>query len=108
LNEKLGAGLVDAMPADDLVILKNELKSIMDEQSAILMEKSVLLDSSLESQLNVYVFTYMAALITERCNNEQWVQAWPTYDDFIKEPDALVNQAVWYASIMYRNEAPLE
>lgn len=110
LGEKLGKALVDKKDTAELEIYKKEIEKIIVEQNEILMRKSALLDSSIESQINVFVYTYLAYLTTDKYvhgadlgegNKEPdpgWQLAWNSYDEFLKQPEGLVNKATWLAT----------
>jgi len=113
---KLGKALEDRVATEELEIFRKEIETIIASQSEIVMRKSILLDSSLESQINIFVYTYMAYMITEiyikgkdlgEGNKEPdlgWQKAWANYDDFLKEDEELVNKTVWYSTLITRNE----
>ena len=113
---KLGKAFEEKRTTEDLEVFRKEIEKILSEQNEVIMRKSVLLDSSIESQINVFVYTYLAYLITEIYvygkdlsdgNKEPdlgWQKAWANYDDFLKEDEELVNKVVWYSTLLSRNE----
>jgi hypothetical protein len=117
--KKLGKALAEKKSNDECEPFVKEIKILDEELKDIIIKKSVLLDSSLESQLNVYVYTYLGYLITEKYvkgkdlgegNKEpdlEWVNAWSSYSDFIKEDEDLVNIIVWYTTFFSKDEIPL-
>ena len=105
-SAKLGAGLAENKSKEELDIYKVELESIILEQNRLLMQKSVLLDSTIEAQINVFSFTFLAALITERKDGELWVKAWSSIEQFIKESEQTVNTVIWHVAIVSKNEIP--
>jgi len=116
---KLGKALEDKRPTEELEVFKKEIEKVIVDQSEIIMRKSILLDASLESQINVFVYTYLAYLIAEvyvhgkdlgNGNKEPdsgWQKAWVNYDDFLKEDEELVNKVVWYSTLISKNEVNL-
>ena len=112
INMVLGKLLTENRPEVELLPHKQELEKIADELNKLLLKKSSYLESSVESQMNVFTYVYMGALITERQENvadgtadtTKWIPAWKTYDDFTKEPEIVVNQVVWYSSLVSRND----
>lgn len=107
LQWKLGKALEDGKPREELEIFKKEIENLLTEQTQIVMTKATLLDSSIESQLNVYIFTYLAAMITEKCVDGQWLQAWPDYEALINQHEELVNRVVYYASVVSKSDLPV-
>jgi len=104
---KLGKALEDKRPTEELEVFKKEIEKVIVDQSEIIMRKSILLDASLESQINVFVYTYLAYLIAEIKVGEEWQKAWANYDDFLKEDEELVNKVVWYSTLISKNEVNL-
>jgi len=109
IDKKLGKALEDKLPESDCEILAEEIKKLQAEQQTVMMEKSVLLNDSLESKLNVYSYTYLAYLITEKNISEDpekpnWIKPWKNYDEFIKEDESLVNVLVWFTMFVARDE----
>jgi len=105
--EKLGKGLVEKRDEKDLEIYKKEIEKVIVEQDALLMQKSALLDSSIESQINVFVYTYLAYLTLEKRVEEDWVKAFDTYENFLKSDETLVNKATWVTTFVNRTEVPV-
>ena len=106
LSYKLGKAISENKSTEELQIYKKEIEKIVQEQQRIMIEKSLLLDSSIESQINVFVYLYLTALITEKCISEtgNWIKAWPQYEDLIKEDESIVNKAVYYTTLIARND----
>lgn len=104
LSLKLGQALTEGKPKEELDVFKKEIDFIVGKQSDLMIKKSVLLDASLESQLMVFIYTYLGYLVTQKLENDKWVTAWATYDDFLKEEESVVNKVVWYSSLLTKNE----
>ncbi len=103
---QLGQLIKDKKSEDDLKVLRNEIQSLYESQQEIYMKKAVLLDSSLETQVNIYVYTYLAFLITEKSVNGEWVKAWNTYEEFLNCEEQIINTTVQYSSLLSRSETP--
>ena len=109
VDKKLGKALEDKLPNTDCELLAAEIKKLQEEQQTVMMEKAVLLTDSLESKLNVYSYTYLSYLITEKNISEDpekpnWTKPWKDYDEFIKEDESLVNILVWFTMFVARDE----
>jgi len=112
-NMKLGKLLSENRPESELLAYKQEIERINGEQNQLIMKKSSYLENSIESQVNVFTYVYLASLITEKLVQAEsesvgasWATSWASYEDFIKEPEVTVNKVVWYASLISRNDLP--
>jgi hypothetical protein len=101
---KLGQAIKENKDNAELETYKDEIQKITNQQQEITMKRAILMDASLESQLNVFVYTYIAYLVTEKKENDVWVKVWNTYDDFLNCEETLINLAVFYASFLTRIE----
>jgi len=110
----LGKRIKEKKPKEELDKFRDEIKTINEKIQEVSMKKAILLDSSIESQLNVYVYTYLAYLITEKSiegkdldkgekESKKWEKAWKSYDDFVNQDETLVNRTVWYTTIIAKN-----
>lgn len=111
LSARLGKAIVENKSQPELDAFKKEIDSIASEMQELMVRKTVYLDSSLESQLNIYVYTYLAYVLAEKETRPAegqvvWVKAWESYDQFLNEKETLVNLTVWYATLVGRNEVP--
>lgn len=111
LAEKLGKALADKKPENELEVFTKEITRIISEQSELIARKTVLLDSSIEAQINVFIYTYLAFIITERFFPEgkeegKWDRPWNSYQEFLNEEEDLVNTVVWYTATVAKSEIP--
>ena len=106
LSLKLGKAIADKSPEDEFKSFRDEIKNVIEEQNEIMMRKSILLDASIESQVNIFIYVSLAQLLIEKDVDGNWIQAWVSYDDLIKEEEELVNLAVWNATLIGRSELP--
>lgn len=113
LLNKLGEALTKSKPKEELDVFRKEIEKINTDQQEIMIRKSVLLDTSIEAQINVFVYTYLSYLITERFypgtepSADKWEKAWNSYEEFLAEDEVLVNLVVWNATLLTRSEIPL-
>jgi len=114
----LGEAIKGNKPQPEIDALESEVKALYDRQQELSMKKAVLLDTSLESQLNIHVFTYMAYVITrKKIGGEllddgtlaeiKWEIVWDNYDGFMGESEELINMAVFYTSLLAKTEASI-
>jgi hypothetical protein len=103
---KLGEGLKQLLPDTELKTLKDEIQSILKEQQELTLQKILYLDSSVESQVNIYVFTYLGFLLTERQDGGNWVRGWIDYEEFMNQPDSLINTITFYVTFVSQAELP--
>jgi len=101
---KLGEALKENKEEPILENLRDEAAKIIGRQQHIDIEKSLLLQNSIETQLNLYTYTYLAYLVTEKFVNDVWIKGWNTYDEFCKEHEELVNKVVWHSTLLTRIE----
>jgi len=81
LMEKLGKMIADDKIKSEIDKLKEEVKNLIAQQQENAMRRAVLLDTSIETQVNVHVYTYIAFLITEKKQDDKWIKAWNTFDE---------------------------
>ena len=103
---QLGKAIKDKQPENELEILKKEIEKIQKEIQTLVAKKAVLLESSIETQVNVYVFTYIAYLTMLKKEGDKWVKAWEKYDDYINADEDLVNLSVFYTSLFPKMPVP--
>jgi len=101
---KLGQALKENKENTELTTYKEEIQKINAQYQEITLKRTVLMDISLESNVNVFVYTYLAYLTIEKKENDVWVKAWLTYDNFMDSEESLINTSVFYASFLSRIE----
>ena len=101
---KLGQSIKENKQNEDLVTYKTEIQKINTQYQELTMRRAIYMDISLESNVNVFVYTYLAYLTVEKKENDVWIKAWTTYDDFMSCDESLINLAVFYASFLSRIE----
>jgi len=101
---KLGKLLEENKDSTDIEVYKKEIEQINAELDNIMMRKIILLEPSIESQINVFFYSYLAYVVTEKLDNEKWIKAWSNYEEFLKEEEELTNYATFCATIIFRNE----
>ena len=101
---KLGQAIKENKGNEELVTYKEEIQKINIQYQELTMKRTIYMDISLESNVNVFVYTYLAYLTIEKQENDTWVKAWKSYDEFMNCEESLINLAVFYASFLSRIE----
>ncbi len=116
---KLGKLLADKVgETKEVKVYKAEIEKINDAQQTLSFKKTQLLGYSLESQSLMHTYSYLTYLVTEKLvkgkdlgegNKEadKWVRAWKSFDEFMNSPEALVNKAAFYATIIVKPDMEL-
>lgn len=97
---KLGELLAKKAKDSDLQVFKDEISRISEEQLGINIRKTNLLQYSVEQQALVYVYSFLTFLITEKYENDVWVKAFNTFDDFLNASEDLINKASAHATLI--------
>ncbi len=106
---KLGEAIKNKKPENELKKYQEEINQLEFKQKEIGAKKAILLDTCIETQIIVYVYSYLSFLITEKYDekNKKWVQAWSNYEDFINTDETLINKTTYYVTLLARNELSL-
>lgn len=101
IQYKLGEFIVNKEADTDLKSLKEEIISIVNEQSKISVERGTYLEFTLEGQLMVFLYSYLAYLITEKKDGENWKKVWNSYQEFENENNQdLIRKSSFYATLV--------
>ncbi len=105
LKEKLGKALVDGVSEGDLKVFKDEIKSIIDEQTELSIKRFSYLQFSLENQLKMYAYTYITILVVLEKKEDKWVKVWNTFDEFENyEDEEFINTISFYTGLILKDE----
>ena len=104
LMMKLGEALKAQAPDNELQLLKTEIKKINERVQEITIQKILYLDSSIESQVEIFIYTYYGFLLTDKKVNDAWVKAWSTYEDFMDSSESLINTITYYVSFIAKTD----
>ena len=97
---KLGEEIKNNSPEDVLKLLKNEIELINSEIQELSIKKSMLLEVSIEQQLNIFMYTYFTYLLLEEKEGENWVRVWDTYEEYENGNSEVINLASYYVTMM--------
>ena len=111
LNMKLGKALKDKANDKELTTYKNQISDLTDKQKDISIKKTNYLTYSLENQVNLYSYSYLTYLSSEKLekgkdlgegNKEQdkWVKVWNNYDEFLNSEEELINLLAFRVTIL--------
>jgi len=104
---QLGQALKEKKSDAELKTLRDEITNLISGQTEISMRKLVLMESSIETQLQIYVYSYLAYLVVEKKEGENWIAPWKSYEEFLNQNEVLINKVVYNASLFVRNEIEL-
>jgi len=103
---KLGQALKEDKQ-EELDVYKKEIETLNTEVRNLNLQKIMYLELSVESQVMVHVYTYLAFLCTMKKEGETFIRAFNTFDDFKSISNDLMNIIVFYSSFMVRNDIKL-
>lgn len=101
---KLGGEIKNNSNEETLQTLKKEIEELNTEIQVLSVEKSSLLEVSIEQQLLVFVYSYFVYLITTKKEGERWIKVWNNYDEFMNSKQALINRLSYYVTMIIGSE----
>jgi len=104
LKLKLGKGLKEKKPKNELKVYHDEIYKIDLSQKELSFRKAKLLEISIENQLDIMIYSYLTYLISEKLVDEKWVKVWNSYEEFKNSPDDIINKVSYYAVLIIQNE----
>jgi len=94
---KLGEALEKDESDSILNTYKNEISELIDEIYILTIQKSTLLENSFEKALENYVIKFLSWLSLERKENETYIKAFDSIEDYLKSDDELISKSITYA-----------
>jgi len=104
LNLKLGKALEEKKSEPELKIYRDEIEKINEQIELLSIKKTNLLEYSIERQTFIFLYTYLTYLITEKKENDTWVKAWNSFEEFQNCSEDLVNLVSFYAAAMFQQD----
>ncbi len=104
---KLGEALAKKKPDAELQIFKDEIDKINLQTQPITIEKSSLLELSIENQVTIFVYTYLTFLISEKLVDKKWIRIWNSHIELLNDKTPLVNKITFYSTILINDELNL-
>jgi len=97
---KLGEAIKEKAPVPDLETFKKEIEVLNDEIQNLSVEKTRLLEYSIEQQVMIYTYSYLTFLIGEKKVGEEWIRIWNTWEEFEEDKDKIANRISYYCTLM--------
>lgn len=97
---QLGGALKLGHSESELKILEAEIKVINFEIQEKSIERSGLLEISLEQQLLIFVYTYFVFVLAEKKEGDNFIKLWNTYDEYENADIELINKFSYYSTMM--------
>lgn len=105
LQYRLGEMIVKNSPESDLKDMREQIVELTDEQSVISVEKNMYLEFSLETQLLIYLYLCLTAMVTRKKVDEKWEKIWSSAEDLENcENEILIKKASFYTTIVSTEE----
>lgn len=100
-NFKLGLAIHNNSPEEMLKDYKIQIEIIKNNRNDLIIQKTSLLNSSVEHQILVYITETMAYLTLEKKTDDKWLRAFATYEEFKKcNDEKLMEKAVGYTMVV--------
>lgn len=87
---KLGEALQKESLDSVCEAFRSEVEEIENKQRDIAMEKQILLECSIENQVNIHMYNYMAFIITEHKIGDKWEKAFKKFEEFMNSEEELI------------------
>lgn len=105
---KLGKAIKDKRPDDELRQHRDQILELSSQQTGISIDKVNLLQYSIETQVNIHVYTYLSYLVAEKETKEgKWEPAFSSFEEFEKTESQLVSKVIMLASFLIKHELEL-
>ena len=101
---KIGELLTKNPSENDIKAYKEEVENIRTSINTLIIERTGLLDISIDQQMLVFVYSYFAYLLTDKLIEEKWIKAWNSFDEFLVDDEKLVNQAGMYSTLLINDQ----
>jgi len=101
---KLGQAIKEGKSNNELNAFKTEIQKIGEQHQELTMKRAIYMDTSLESQVSVFIYSYVTYLCMEKKAGDAWVKAYSSYEEFMNGDEALINLSVFYESFLSRTE----
>jgi len=97
---RLGSALEDEAQKLAIESYKKDAIKMKEDIEKLSIKKSGLLECSIENQVITETFYFLAAILTEKKDGENWVKAWKDYEEYKKEEEGIVNKTAYYVSLL--------
>ena len=96
---KLGKALEDKASENELLEYRGEIDKLNNEISALSIKRTIMLQYSLENQVLLYVYQWLATQTVEKKDGENWVRVWNTVEELMDSKEELVNRAIFNTTL---------
>ena len=111
---RLGKALKEEAPKNELEIYRKEIEKINKEIEKITVKKTVLFESSIETQTLLYFYSYLTYLTAEKYdigkdlgdgNKEEgkWIKVWNSFEEYQNAPEDLIIEISYRAAFLISN-----
>lgn len=115
LSDKLGKALKEQAPENQLKIYRDEIQTLRETMGQISVDRTNLLEISIEQQLLVYIYAAFAVFTTEKLvigkdlgegnkDPDTWVKVWTNIDEFYNADQDLVAYATTYSTLLINEQ----
>lgn len=101
---KLGELVKNQAPDSELQLMKTQVEDCNKEIEKLSLYKSRLLETSIENQIVIYVYSYFTYLIAEKLVEDKWVRVWNSLDEFYNASEKLSIQISYYSAFVVNND----
>ena len=91
------------MPNDDpsVIELKSKILALKEEQAILFVQERDLLSHSIEDILLEQVHLYFTYTLLEKFENDKWVKAYNSFEEFCNSPDTkVIDKALYYVTLL--------
>lgn len=104
VQEQLGAILTDENRLDNYKSYEDKIKELNEKIQLKRMKILSYLDCSIETQIEVFAYNYLAFVLTKKLQGEEFVRAWGSFEEFQKQDGKLINTLSLYTSVLCQDE----
>lgn len=102
---KLGKSLKDKEGDDVLKAFRENIIDITTRQHQISLKKIDYLQYSIETQVMIFIYTYLAWLVSEKEETDnKWVRVFATFEEFQSSREQITYKLAQYASLLIKHE----
>jgi len=108
VSDKLGKLLSEDKNDKDQNTLKKEVEDLETKIRDLSISISTYMDISIEQQVLVYLYSYLAYLTTEIKDGDKWKKIWKSFDEFQSSDEGLINHATLYTTLITNDVANVD
>jgi len=98
---KLGEVIKNNAIESELKVFKDEIESMNIDIQRLSIERMSYLESSIEQQVSIFIYSYFVYLLAEEKDGENWKKVWNTYEEFENtDSPELINRFSYYSTMM--------